>query len=196
MSITTERLSFAEYLRYDDGTDTRYELVKGELVPMSLGTGQHGEIIDFLNTTFRDEIRRLNRDWVSKPVAIGVRSPRGGRWDTVRIPDVVVLRLEQWRNLQNREAVIDLNELPPLLVVEVVSESTKQTDYRAKQAEYNVLNIPEYWIVDPLDHKITVFTLVDEGYDLAEFKDAEPIQSATFPELVLTAEQLLSGTVS
>ena len=29
---TTQRLTFEEYLAYDDGTDTRYELVNGVLV--------------------------------------------------------------------------------------------------------------------------------------------------------------------
>ncbi len=38
----TKRLTFEEYLAYDDGTDKRYELVDGELIPMSLGSGQHG----------------------------------------------------------------------------------------------------------------------------------------------------------
>ncbi|MCC5647048.1 Uma2 family endonuclease [Nostoc sp. CHAB 5824] len=33
-------------------------------------------------------------------------------------------------------------------------------DYRAKQVEYNVLNIPEYWIVDLLINKVTVFRLI------------------------------------
>lgn len=42
MTIATQKLTFEEYLAYDDGTDTRYELVDGELVPMSLGTGKHG----------------------------------------------------------------------------------------------------------------------------------------------------------
>lgn len=48
MTLTTNRLTFEEYLTYSDGTDTRYELVNGELVVMGIGTGQHGEIIDFL----------------------------------------------------------------------------------------------------------------------------------------------------
>ena len=39
MTITTPKLTFEEYLAYDDGTDTRYELVNGELIPMSLGSG-------------------------------------------------------------------------------------------------------------------------------------------------------------
>ncbi len=32
----TKRLTFKEYLAYDDGTDTRYELVNGELIPIVL----------------------------------------------------------------------------------------------------------------------------------------------------------------
>ncbi|MBW4453426.1 MAG: Uma2 family endonuclease [Nostoc indistinguendum CM1-VF10] len=169
MNITTPKLTFEEYLAYDDGTDTRYELVNGELIPMSLGSGQHGAVTEFINVCFRAEILRLKLDWTSKQMVIGVRSPRAGRWDTSRIPDVVVILLPQWRELRNREAVIELNESPPLLVVEVVSESTKIVDYRAKRVEYNVLNIPEYWIVDPLTNKVTVFTLIEELYEPVEF---------------------------
>ena len=195
MTITTQRFTLKEYLRYDDGTDNLYELVNGELVSMALGTGKHGEVIDFFNTQFRSEIARLGRDWVSKQMAIGVQSPRGDRWDTVRIPDVVVIPKEQWRNLQNREAVILLNESPPLLVVEVVSESTKSVDYRAKRAEYCVLNIPEYWIVDPLQGKITIFTLSEGWYDEVVFTDSDRVISPTFTELNLTVNQILQGEI-
>jgi Uma2 family endonuclease len=195
MTTTTNRLTLEEYLKYDDGTDTRYELVNGELVPMSLGTGQHGEIADFLNSEFRTAAKQLGQDWVSKQMVIGIRSPRAGRWDTVRVPDVVVIPLEQWRTLQNREAVIELNEPPPLLVLEVVSESTKSTDYRAKRAEYSVLDIPEYWIVDPLNAKVTVLTLVEGWYDTTEFVGSDCMRSQTFPNLDLTVEQVLGGNI-
>ncbi len=130
-------------------------------------------------------------------MVIGIRSLRAGRWETSRIPDVVVIPLPQWRELRNRDAVIELNEAPFLLVVEVVSESTKIVDYRAKRVEYNVLNIPEYWIVDPSTNKVTIFTLIEELYEPAEFfgSDAyggkQRIKSQTFCGLELTAEQVL-----
>jgi Uma2 family endonuclease len=186
-----QRLTFAEYLKYTDGTDRRYELVNGELIPMSLGVGQHGEIADFLNGEFRDEIKRMNQPWVSKQMVVGIRSPKGGRWDTCRIPDVMVLSLEQWRTLQTREDIIELNESPPILVVEVVSESTKTVDYRAKRGEYGVLDIPEYWIVDPLLSKVTIFTLNEGWYEPIEFEGLEMIQSPTFPNLHPSVEQIL-----
>ena len=97
--------------------------------------------------------------------------------------------------MQNREAVILLNESPPLLVVEVVSESTKSVDYRAKRAEYCVLNIPEYWIVDPLQGKITIFTLSEGWYDEVVFTDSDRVISPTFTELNLTVNQILQGEI-
>lgn len=193
MTITTQKLSFEEYLVYDDGTGTRYELVHGELSPMSLGTGQHGAIAEFLNDQFKNEIKRMGLPWTSKDMRIGVRSPRGGRWDTARIPDVTVLAIAQWEAMANREAIIDLHEPPPLLVVEVVSESTKSADYRAKYVEYSVLEIPEYWIVDPLERTVTICQLNEGRYDETVLTGEAMIQSSTFPELQLTVAQVLAA---
>jgi Uma2 family endonuclease len=192
MTISIDRLTFAEYLKYTDGSDRRYELVNGELIPMSLATGQHGAIIKSIERTLEAEIASQNLDWVVLPGLVGVRSPRGGKWDTCRIPDLVVIPSEQWRTLATREAVIEFTESPPILVVEVVSESTKTTDYRAKRSEYSILDIPEYWIVDPLLSKVTVFTLDDGWYEPAEFQGSDLIQSPTFPSLQLSLDRILS----
>ncbi|HEY9597241.1 MAG TPA: Uma2 family endonuclease [Cyanophyceae cyanobacterium] len=195
MTTATNPLTLEQYLKYNDGSDTRYELVNGELVPISLGTGKHGAILKFLERNFDAECARMAQAWIALAGVIGVRSPRAGRWDTVRIPDVVVIPLEQWRTLQNREAVIELNESAPLLVVEVVSESTKSTDYRAKRAEYSVLDIPEYWIVDPLTAKITILTLVEGWYDAAELTGSDRILSTIFPNLDLSVAQVLQSDI-
>jgi Uma2 family endonuclease len=188
---TNQRFTIAEYLAYEDGTDTRYELVDGELVSMSLATGEHGKITKFLERAFDTEIARCKFSWTAERFSIGVQSPRGTRWDTIRIPDVAIIPLQQWEDLQQKSAVIALNEPPPLLVVEVVSPSTATDDYRAKRSEYSVLDIPEYWIVDALTQKITICVLQDGFYDSTEFTGGERIISQTFPDLPLTAEQIL-----
>ncbi len=192
MTTTTQKLSFADYLAYDDGTGTRYELVEGALIPMSLGTGRHGAIAEFLNDQFKAAIQAAGLPWTSKDMRIGVRSPRGGRWDTSRIPDVMVLPVAQWEAMADREAVIDLNEPPPLLVVEVVSESTRSADYRAKYSEYSVLEIIEYWIVDPLEAKVTICQLNEGRYDETVFTGEAIIQSPTFSDLKLTVDRVLA----
>ena len=188
MTLATQGLSFEEYLNYTDGTDRRYELVAGELIPMGLGVGLHAGITDCVRDRFKSEVVRLKLSWVVKAMAVVVQSPRNAR-----IPDVTVLPKEQWRWLRQKEAVIRLNEPPPILVVEVVSESTKATDYRAKRSEYGVLGIAEYWIVDPLKAQVTVCVLSEGFYDTFIYGGDEMIESPTFPELRLTAEQVLAG---
>lgn len=190
------RLSLAEYLAYSDGSDTRYELVAGELVPMALPTGRHVQIQKFLSWVFEAEIARQKLPWTVIQGGLGIQSPRGNRWATVRIPDVVVLPLEQWQEMGSREALIRLEEPPLLLVVEVVSELSRAADYRAKQAEYCVLGIGEYWVVDPLEEKVSLLLLHEGWYDVLELKGSDPVSSKVFPKLelqILAADSGYSG---
>lgn len=193
MTIITQKLTFEEYLAYEDGTDTRYELVDGELVPMSVGTGIHAFIIKFLAA----QIAIVISDWEDPHEvfsgSIAVRSPRGRRLNTSRIPDITVLPLAQAKQLLAREAVVGFDEEPPLLVVEVVSPSTQKVDYNAKWTEYSTLDIPEYWIVDPLGGVVTVCVLRDGRYADSEFRGEDVVRSLTFSTLKLTASEVLSG---
>ncbi|NDJ23546.1 Uma2 family endonuclease [Nostoc sp. B(2019)] len=202
MTTTKQIVTFEEYLTYNDGTDTRYELERGELIPMAQARGGHGEIMHFLERAFTTEIQRLELSWVARQAAIGVRVPQVGRRDTSRVPDVTVLPLEQWKSLRNREAVIELDEDPPLLVVEVVSAATESRDHRAKRAEYNIVGIPVYMLVDFLDFdqngkavdkRVTVLTLVEGFYDEAVYRGEQVIEIPTFPELKLTVNQVINA---
>jgi Uma2 family endonuclease len=193
MIVATQKLTFDEYLVYEDGTDCRYELVKGELVPMSLGTGKHAKIAKLIDDRLTVEIGRSGLDWTSRRFTVGIQSPRGYRWDTCRIPDVTVLLRLQWDEMEDREAVIRAHEKPPLLVVEVVSPSTGSDDYRAKWVEYAALDIGEYWIVDPLENKVTVCVLEGGRYQDQVFVGADRLVSSAFPDLDWLAEQVLAG---
>lgn len=193
MTVAANKMTIAEYLTYDDGTGRRFELLDGDLVQMALGTGKHSDISDNLTGEFRGEIKRMGNPWVAKMMSIAIQSPRGTRWETARIPDVVVLPLAQWESMADREALIALNESPPLLVVEVVSPATSETDYRAKYAEYAVLDIPEYWIVDPIEFQVKIGTLQGGAYSDQVFRGEEPIASPTFPSLNVTAAQILQA---
>lgn len=190
IAIAKTRVTFSDYLTYFDGSDTKYELVNGELVPMSLGTGLHGEIIDRAYQKINAEIKRLDQPWIVRQGQIGVRCPRGIGLDTVRIPDLIVMQRDDWQSLQNREAVIDFDLSAPLLVIEVVSPSTKSIDYRAKRTEYAARDIPEYWIVDLLEGKISVLINGDGWYDVTEFYNGDRLISPIFPELQLTSQAI------
>lgn len=182
---TKRRFTFEEYLAYDD-SDNCYELVNGELVLMTLPTGRHADIVDLLQDAFKAEIKRLNLNWSVRLGNVGVRSSE----TKSRIPDLVVMTELQRQALRDIAAVL---QSPPPLVVEVVSETTKTVDYRSKRSEYAVVDIPEYWIVDPLEDKMTLLLLVEGLYEETVFRGNERIISATFPELVLTAQQVLAA---
>jgi len=192
MVVNAQRYTFEEYLVYDDGTNTRYELVDGELIPVSLGTGQHTAIIHFLNQRLQQAVAEMSKDWVVIAGMLGVRSPRGTRWDTVRIPDLAILPLAQLKAMASRECVIDLHEPSPLLVIEVVSPSTKRVDYRAKWVEYAALDIPEYWLVDPLEGTVTVCVLEAGRYQDTVYRDQDAIHSAIFLQLALNVAEIFN----
>jgi Uma2 family endonuclease len=184
------RVTFADYLAYFDDSDAKYELVDGELLAMAMGTGRHGETIEQVYRKISTEIERTAQPWIVRQGQIGVRCPRGIGLDTARIPDVVVMLRDEWQSLQDREAVIGFDLSPPLLVIEVVSPSTKITDYRAKRTEYAARDIPEYWIVDPIEAKVSVFVLSDGWYDVTEFTNGDRLVSPMFPELQLTPQEI------
>ena len=57
--------------------------------PMSLGTGQHGAIIKSIKRSLETGIANQKLDWVVLPGLVGIRSPRGGKWDTCRNHDKI-----------------------------------------------------------------------------------------------------------
>lgn len=185
MTVTaTERLySFEEYLAFDDGTDNRYELVDGRLELMNPPTFRHLLIADFLQDNFKAEIKRLSLPWLCFREA-GIRTG----WRKSRLSDIYIVPVEQVRDFLDKSAV---TEIPPLLAVEVVSPESVSRDYRFKRSEYAALEIPEYWIVDPMELKITVLLWEDGLYEETVFTGNQNIVSRTFPELSLTVEQVL-----
>ncbi|NEO88429.1 MAG: Uma2 family endonuclease [Spirulina sp. SIO3F2] len=192
MTLARQRYALADYFSYDADNNTKYELVAGEIVPMSLGSGRHGEIMHQLGRYFEQQIVALGQAWVARQGMIGVQSPQRGQWETVRIPDVVVLPQNQWREIRDREAVVLLSEPAPIVVAEVVSPSTRSTDYRAKRTEYALLGIGEYWVVDALAEQVMICTLVEGFYDTVELKGEQLARSALFPQGNLSVEQLLN----
>ncbi|PZV05882.1 MAG: hypothetical protein DCF32_10630 [Leptolyngbya sp.] len=184
-STTAALLSFEDYIAYDDGTENRYELVDGELIVMTPPTFRHMLIAKFIEQCLDAEIARLGLGWFcfrEAGVRTGVRKSR--------LTDVYVLTLEQVSGLMNRAAIA---QTPPLLAVEVVSPDSITRDYRYKRTEYAALEILEYWIVDPLESKVTVLTFNEGLYDEAVFLGDQPLVSPTFTELSLSVEQILAA---
>jgi Uma2 family endonuclease len=76
--------------------------------------------------------------------------------------------------------------------VEVVSDSSRNIDYRKKRIEYNAIEIPEYWIIDFSDRKVSVLVLKNDLYEEIVYRDKDKIQSQLFPELKLIPKEIFA----
>ena len=198
IATVTQKLTFDQFL-VECPEDGLYELVNGEIVEMN-ATRNHDDVADFTSDSFKDEIKRLSLNYVVKNTAV-IRTVTKAGIEQGRRPDVSVIDRDLWRS--NRSAYSALRE-PIQLAVEVTSTNWED-DYIDKLDEYRRLGIKEYWIVDYLaigrrellgNPKVpTIFLhLLDaEGnYQITAFKGSERIVSQTFPELTLTAEEVMN----
>ncbi|HIK32409.1 MAG TPA: Uma2 family endonuclease [Oscillatoriales cyanobacterium M59_W2019_021] len=186
-SLAQQKFTLQEYLNYDDGTDTKYELVDGELVAMPPESDQNNLISLYLLVEFLKFVPiQLIRHKDTEIVVTGQRT-------RVRLPDLTILTEEFLAAINDKRATVTQDMPPPTLVVEVVSpgKANEDRDYRYKRSEYAARGIPEYWIVDPNRDRVTVLILVDGLYEEAVFQGDRAIESITFPDLKLTASEVL-----
>ncbi len=157
--IATQRMTLKEFLDYDDGTDTLYELENGELIAMPAESEINRRIAMFLLIYFSQLGVSSARLTMKTEVAVS------GSRVSVRTPDLLVLSEELATALEGAGRSIVLMDMPPpLLVVEVVSPSQEARDYRYKRSEYAARGIAEYWIVDPVQRKVTALEWVEGFY--------------------------------
>jgi Uma2 family endonuclease len=192
---TAKRMSLEEYLTYDDGTETRYELVDGVLVAIGNEAKINTKIAMYLIAVFMGlGIPHYRLGFKQK---IEVRSQHA----SARDPDLIVhTEASAAAGDDDAEFCLKLDESNPMIVVEVVSPGEPGTpnydrDYVQKPAEYANRKIPEYWIVDPATDRawVRVGTLVNRVYQFQDFTGNQVIISPTFPGLTLTAEQILTA---
>ena len=74
-------------------------------------------------------------------------------------PDLVIIRKAN-RHIMTPTRVKGI----PDLLVEILSPSNPKHDLQTKRIAYERCGVPEYWIVQPDDHKILQLTLVDGKY--------------------------------
>jgi hypothetical protein len=99
---------------------------------------------------------------------------------------------DQNRRLSATTAKRDKKERSFFLSLLICPALSGYPDYRAKRIEYCVLDILEYWIVDLVDHCVTICVLEEGSYTDHLFTGGSPIASPVFPNLQLTAAQILA----
>lgn len=182
-------LTFEEYLAYDDGTDTRYELVDGELVAMPPESDENNDVAKRLLVEL---LKHFSITLIAyKDTEIEV----SGRRAKCRLPDLLVHTEESKAALSGvTRATITRDRPPPALVIEVVSPGSENRarDYRYKRTEYAARGIAEYWIVDPEMQQITLCKLKEGQYEDTVIAGNNRLESEVMPGWKLTAAQVFA----
>ena len=180
--------SFEDYLAYDDDSDRLYELFNGELIEVPPESGLNVEIANLFFALFLPIVghRKIRGHGLELEVQ---GEPKN------RYPDLTIIRDEHIEQLKKRNT-IRLSMAPPLLVMEVVSPGAIQRDrdYIAKRHQYEELDIPEYWIVNPEDQTILVLIIQNGCYqEQATYQGRDRLSSPQFGDLPITAHDVFSS---
>ena len=143
--------SDSEYLSLQERTNRLVELVDGHVEALDRPTKSHQLI---LKHCF-DQLESFTRDGIGKLVNSGypIRI-RPGRF---RTPDVVFMLTSHAERLGEHYAH------GADLVMEVLA-TDRNRDLVQKREDYAEAGIPEYWIVDPRDRRVTVLRLEGGEY--------------------------------
>ena len=124
-SPAPERMTLAEFLQWDDGTDRRYELLDGLAMMMAPSLEAHGELAAALAAEIRARVKASCRVIREAGIALPERA------DTYHVADLAVTCAPRE---PGRRMVVE-----PVLVVEVLSPSTGEVDRWRKVADYRTL---------------------------------------------------------
>jgi len=142
--VAERRMTRAEFMVWDDGTETRYEFVAGQPRPMAPAAPRHGAIQDNAAVAIRDRLERNGPCHIIHQAGL-LLTIQGD--DRFYVPDLVV----------SCSAVGDAPYVEdPRLVVEIISPSTGRQDKDIKVPDYCTLpTVDEIWLIDsrkPLVH--------------------------------------------
>jgi Uma2 family endonuclease len=178
------RMTLEEFLEAEVEEGYRYELARGVLEVSEVPDDPHGVVVCNL-------YRAVGRYDAQRPRRL-YRYGGGNEFQFLlpgmisgRNPDLgVVLRgaPKDWRGRRI-----------PALAAEVVSRSSIDRDYHIKRQEYLAFGLLEYWIVDPLERKVTVLTRHGDVWHEAIFRDDQVIASLVLPGFATTVAELWAG---
>lgn len=159
----------------DDGH--RYELIDGTLVVTPAPSPEHQgvlfNLVLLLAPGCPDDLRIR-----FAPLDVAIAD------DTVMQPDLLIAP----------QAAFTARDLPeaPLLVVEVLSPSTRRIDLMLKRSRYEAAGCRSYWVIDPQVPSITAWELLDGSYALAGEAAGDQLLELSLPyEVKIVPAELL-----
>ena len=158
----------------DDGN--RYELIEGSLhvtpSPIRIHQRVHSNLFGLLRDACPPHLEVLSAPF---DVVLGPA--------TVVEPDVLVTEVDSPGEKRL--------EVPPVLVVEVLSPSTRLYDLGTKRLVYREAGVGAYWVVDPADPSLTAWRW-DGDHEAEQRIEGDTTATVDWPyEITVTPSRLL-----
>jgi len=149
------KLTYNDYLKTPD--DKRYELIEGELIMTPSPVTYH----QWVSKNIEYELERFVRE---KKTGRIFDAPYDVCLDNENVlqPDILYISRERFSIIEEKNI-----QGAPDLIVEILSESTAYNDLIKKKKLYAKHGVREYWIVDPGEKSIEVYSLVRKEYVLS-----------------------------
>jgi len=178
-----EKYTYQDYLTWDDGH--RWELINGIPYAMSPAPGrQHQAISIKLAALFVTHLEGKTCEPFAAPFDVRFKNEQNEE-DTVVQPDLSIICDPS--KLDERGCLG-----APDLIVEILSPATASRDLKEKLKLYESHGVQEYWVIEPNDKILFVYTLNKKGiYDRAEIYNADDtVQSQAVTGLKIKLDKI------
>jgi Uma2 family endonuclease len=163
MQVLTKPTTYAEFLAIEfeeyELKEYIFELLNGEIMKQNYPTASHQEAMGNLYAILRAFV-------TSKKLGKLFLPPFGVILDDYNAPQPDLIFVSQAKqNIIQEEGIFGV----PDLLVEIISPSSIKTDKFDKYKIYQQFAVQEYWLIDPKNQSIEVYTLQNDKYELFSF---------------------------
>jgi Uma2 family endonuclease len=180
-------LSVEEYLKTEDKSDIRHEYVDGQIFAMAGASEEHNLIVGNIYTALRSYLRGSScRTFVSDmKVKVKVQ-----KIDIFYYPDLLVTC-----DPNDRERYFKTS---PILIVEVLSNSTETTDKREKRVNYqSIKSLQEYVLISQDEIKVEIYRKDTQGnWSVQTFKNSDDRVCLESVNLTMTMAEIYEDVFS
>lgn len=182
----SKEYTYAEYLTWQ--IKERVELIKGRIRKMSPAPSwKHQKLSQDVFIAFSKYFSTHHCEVFYAPLDVVLPIASSKKNTTVVQPDLCVLCDRQ--KLDNHGIIG-----APDLIVEILSPGNSKHDLDTKFRLYEEARVPEYWIINPVEQTILIYTLVkDEYLGSKPFTLGETARSKYFDGLEIAVEKVFEG---
>lgn len=171
--------SYADYLLWQ--FNDRVELIKGKIFRMSPAPSMiHQTVSMNLSVAIATNFKNKPCRYFAAPFDVRLPLIDKTKETTIVQPDLCVICDESKLDAKGCHG-------SPDLIIEIISQSNSKHDVSTKFKLYENANVKEYWIVEPYDKMVLIFTLTNGKYiGLKPFSLDEMIESPLFPDIQIS----------